>query len=172
MFMNEHSLRKMSESDLEQVLEWRNHPEVRRYMFSTQEIAMDEHAVWYAGAEKSPNIELLIYEQGGTAQGFVNITRSRFAHVADWGFYLSPNAPKGSGRELGKRALKYAFSELRFHKVCGQALGFNTRSISFHTRLGFSEEGRLREQFFDGRHFHDVICFGLLSTEWQSPIED
>lgn len=170
--MTKHRLRPMAESDLEQVLEWRNHPEVRSYMYSTHEIRMDEHCVWFASASKNPAIALLIYEQDGRAQGFVNITRTRCAEVADWGFYLAPDAPKGSGRELGKQALNYAFVQLRLHKVCGQALGFNTRSIAFHKRLGFTEEGRLREQHFDGSQFHDVVCFGLVSNEWQAPVEE
>jgi RimJ/RimL family protein N-acetyltransferase len=92
--------------------------------------------------------------------------------VADWGFYLAPDAPKGSGRELGKQALDYAFTQLGLHKVCGQALGFNKRSIAFHTALGFTEEGCLREQHFNDGKFHDVVCFGLLSHEWQARAKD
>jgi len=170
--MIEHRLRPMAESDLEQVLEWRNHPDIRRYMYSTHAIRMDEHRRWYTNASKNPAIALLIYEQGEEAKGFVNITRTRCPEVADWGFYLAPNAPKGSGRELGKHALNYAFTHLGLHKVCGQALGFNERSIIFHKRLGFTEEGRLREQHFDGKQFHDVVCFGLLSNDWQVPAKD
>ena len=172
MAMNDHSLRPMVEADLEQVLVWRNHPEVRRYMYSTHEIRKDEHCVWFTNANNNPAVALLIYEQEGKSQGFVNITRTHSAEVADWGFYLAPDAPKGSGGGLGKQALNYAFEQLRLHKVCGQALGFNTRSIAFHKRLGFTEEGCFREQYFDGSQFHDVLCFGLLSNEWQAPVED
>jgi UDP-4-amino-4,6-dideoxy-N-acetyl-beta-L-altrosamine N-acetyltransferase len=162
----------MNESDLEQVLKWRNHPDVRSYMYSTHEIRMDEHRAWYAHASKNPAKALLIYERDGQACGFVNITRTRCPAVADWGFYLAPDAPRGSGRGLGTHALNYAFAQLGLHKVCGQALGFNARSIAFHTRLGFTEEGRLRDQHFDGDQFHDVVCFGLLSNEWQEPAEE
>lgn len=166
--MPEHTLRAMTESDLDQLLQWRNQPEVRRYMYTNHEIQIDEHHKWFAGANKNPDIELLIYQQGAKPQGFVNITRTRCPEVADWGFYLAPNAPKGSGRELGKQALNYAFSQLDLHKICGQALGFNERSIAFHKALGFNEEGRLREHHFDGNQFHDVMCFGLLNREWQT----
>ena len=168
----EHTLRPMIESDLEQVLKWRNHPDVRSYMYSTHEIRMDEHRAWYAHASKNPAIDLLIYEQNGQAYGFANITLTRCPEVADWGFYIAPGAPKGCGRELGARTLNYAFVKLSLHKICGQALGFNERSISFHKRLGFVEEGRLRDQHFHGDQFQDVVCFGLLSSEWQVLAED
>ena len=170
--MTGHTLRPMSESDLEQVLMWRNSPDVRSYMYSTHEIRMCEHRTWYLKASKNPAITLLIFEQGEKARGFVNLTRARCPEVADWGFYLAPDAPRGSGRELGKQALNHAFEQLRLHKVCGQVLDFNTRSIAFHRRLGFSEEGRLRDQHFDGDQFHDVVCFGLLSNEWRALEED
>lgn len=167
-----HKLRPMTESDLECVLQWRNHPEVRRYMYTTHEIHLYEHRKWFSGASENPAVELLIYEQDDKAQGFVNITRTRSREVADWGFYLAPAAPRGSGRELGTQTLNHAFEDLGLHKLCGQALGFNERSISFHKRLGFTEEGRLREQHFDGSQFHDVVCFGLLKCEWQAQVKD
>src|SRR5690554_7482984 len=101
--MTDHTLRRMSESDLEQVLQWRNHLEVRRFMYTTHEIRLEEHRKWFAGASMNPATELLIYQQEGKAQGFVNITRAHCAEVADWGFYLAPDAPRGSGWELGKQ---------------------------------------------------------------------
>ena len=162
----------MVEADLEQVLEWRNHPEVRNYMYSSHEILTNEHRAWFNKAKNSSGVALLIYEKSSQAQGFVNITRTRCAEVADWGFYLAPDALTGSGSELGKLALNYAFTRLKLHKVCGQALGFNTRSIAFHKKLGFTEEGCLREHHFDGSQFHDVLCFGILSKEWKLPVED
>ena len=169
--MTMHILRPMTEADLEQVLEWRNHFEVRRYMYTTHEISLEEHRNWFAGVSKNPAVNLMIYEHLDQALGYVNITRVRCHEVADWGFYVAPDAPKGTGRSLGKQALSYAFTELGLHKVCGQALGFNYRSIAFHKALGFLEEGRLRDQHFDGTAFHDVVCFGLLKYEWHAKVE-
>lgn len=170
--MIKHKLRPMIEDDLKLVLQWRNHADIRRYMYTTHEIEMEEHRNWFANASKNPAVYLLIYEYLGQACGFVNITRGRCFQVADWGFYLAPDAPKGTGRSLGKQALVYAFDELELHKVCGQALGFNERSITFHKALGFTEEGRLRDHHFDGAAFHDVVCFGLLEHEWQTKVKE
>ena len=165
-------LRVMSSLDLEQVLEWRNHPNIRRYMYRTHEITIDEHRKWFDLASKNRAITLLIYEQDEKMRGFVKITQATCAQVADWGFYLAPNSPKGTGRNLGTTALTYAFTQIGLHKVCGQAIAFNRRSIDFHKALGFAEEGRMQEQHFDGDKFHDVVCFGLLRDVWQSAEED
>lgn len=161
------SIRVMSADDLHSVLAWRNHPDIRRYMYTQHEITLEEHRAWFERASQDPRKHLLVFEVGGVAQGFVNITEQISPGVADWGFYIAPDATKGTGRQLGQTALQYAFKSLRLHKVCAQALAFNERSIKFHRGLGFQQEGILRDQHYDGENYHAVICFGLLSTEWQ-----
>lgn len=160
--------RDMTEADLEMVLRWRNHPEVRRYMYTTHEISPEEHAHWYRRAAVDPKKHLLIYEGNNEPLGFVNITEINEDGIAEWGFYVSPDAAKGTGKNLGNVALSYAFKTLRLHKLCGQALDSNERSIRFHEQLGFQREGLLRHQHFDGHNYIDVICFGLLANEYQN----
>jgi RimJ/RimL family protein N-acetyltransferase len=40
-------------------------------------------------------------------------------------------------------------------------------SIAFHQKLGFVEEGRLREQQRIANQYHTLFCFGLLAKDWQ-----
>lgn len=161
-------VRPMKHADLERVLAWRNHPEVRRYMYAQHIIAPEEHQCWFEKTLHNPRKHLLIFESGGQSLGFIHFSELATGRVADWGFYAAPDAPKGCGRQLGRAALSHAFADLKLHKVCGQALAFNERSIRFHQSLGFQQEGALRDQHFDGEHYHHIICFGLLSHEWQA----
>lgn len=159
-------VRKMRPGDLEQVLAWRNHPDVRRYMYTRHEISPEEHQRWFEHAAADPARHLLVFEMSGIACGVIHFHQYKSAAIADWGFYLAPDAQKGVGGMLGKAALHYAFDDMRWHKVCGEALAFNERSLRFHRRLGFLQEGVRRQQCFDGQHYHDVVCFGLLREEW------
>ena len=156
----------MQESDLELVLSWRNHIDVRQYMYTQHEISLTEHTNWFNKVSKDDNYNLLIFEIDSKALGFVNIHQIAQGGIADWGFYTSPNAPKGTGSKLGEQALDYAFNTLQLHKLCGQALDFNEASIRFHKRLGFKKEGVLEQHHFDGQKYYDVICFGLLASEY------
>lgn len=160
-------IRPMVQADLERVLAWRNHPDVRRYMYTQHEITLDEHLRWFERNLSDPKKHLLIFVVNQQPLGFVNFTKAVNGGIADWGFYVAPDAPKGSGRQLGCAALSHAFTQLEFHKVCGQALAYNQRSIQFHQSLGFQQEGILLDQHFDGERYHNVICFGLLCPEWQ-----
>jgi UDP-4-amino-4,6-dideoxy-N-acetyl-beta-L-altrosamine N-acetyltransferase len=160
-------VRIMRHTDLERVLAWRNHPDIRRYMYTQHEIGLPEHHDWFNSAAQDPCQHLLIFELRGTALGFIKFSQLAGSSIADWGFYIAPDAPQGSGRQLGNSACEYAFQQLDLHKICGQALELNERSINFHRRMGFQQEGFLRDQHFDGEHYHSIICFGLLRSEWQ-----
>lgn len=160
-------LRDMSVQDLERVLQWRNHDSVRRFMYTQHCITMEEHRRWFERCAEDPKRHLLIFEEAGIPLGFVNITHDENEAIADWGFYTSPTAKRGTGTNLGRKALRYAFETMELHKLCGQALDFNKGSIRFHEKLGFIREGVLREQHFDGTEYHDIVCFGLLKHEWQ-----
>lgn len=166
MSQSNSQLRLVQEADLPMLLNWRNHPDVRRFMYSQHEISLVEHTRWFAGASVDPTRHLLIYQVADQPLGFVSFRQLRGAPVAEWGFYLAPDAPRGTGSALGRAALDYGFTQLGLHKVCAEALGYNERSRHFHAKLGFVQEGILRDHYFDGSRYHAVHCFGLLASEW------
>ena len=162
----QYSLRPMTTADLGSVLELRNHADIRRYMLTQHEISPEEHASWFDRTSQMQGVELLVFEGAGSCCGFVQFKETNYRGVSDWGFYVAPAAPKGTGRILGLAALNHAFKNANSNKICGQALHWNKPSIEFHKSLGFMQEGILREQHFDGISYHDMFCFGLLKREW------
>lgn len=158
-------VRPMTHMDLEQVLSWRNDADVRRYMYTQHEISLEEHTRWFERATLECTRHLLIFESDEIPVGFINIHELSPGGIADWGFYAAPDAPQGTGRRLGESALQYAFNQAGLYKICGQAIAYNERSIKFHLNQGFQQEGILRHQHFDGLHYHDVVCFGLLASD-------
>jgi ribosomal-protein-alanine N-acetyltransferase len=75
------------------------------------------------------------------------------------------------GRGLGKAAtrwmVEFGFAQLNLNRVYLSVLDSNSRAQHVYTKIGFVEEGRLREaQYKDGR-YHDVIRMAVLRREWQ-----
>ncbi|HVK99653.1 MAG TPA: UDP-4-amino-4,6-dideoxy-N-acetyl-beta-L-altrosamine N-acetyltransferase [Dongiaceae bacterium] len=172
MMLGQQRVRPMTTDDLQQVLAWRNHEAVRRFMLTQHEISLAEHIQWFARASRDDGRHLLIFETSTSENdsdplGFVSFQALAQGGVAEWGFYVAPGAPRGTGSQMGQTALQYAFDALGFDKVEGQALAHNESSIRFHVRMGFTQEGVLRRHHFDGARYHDLICFGLLANEWQ-----
>jgi len=161
-------VRSMTEDDLPMVLEWRNHPEVRRYMFTQHEISLAEHTDWFMWAVQDNTRRLLIVQEQGSPIGYLQFSNVVTGGVANWGFYARPDAAKGTGRKLGTSALDHAFNELKLHKVCGQAFDTNQASIRFHERLGFKREAVLSYQNRVNDAVQTLIEFGLLDSEWKA----
>lgn len=164
-FLERCRVRPLGEQDLVQVLAWRNHADTRVHMFNQAEIDPVAHRKWFESAHEKGRT-LLIFENDGLSMGFVNFTNLTSRGVAEWGFYAAPGAPKGTGRQMGQAALAFAFTELKLHKVSGQVISTNERSIRLHEHLGFRREGILREHHHQNNRYNDVLCFGLLSAEW------
>ena len=160
------SVRVMTAADLALVLEWRNHPDVRSCMLSQLEISLEEHRQWFDRSLETDSKRLLIFENEAEPMGFVSFNLAG-GGVSEWGFYVRPHAPKGTGTQLGIAAIRYGFDDLKLQKICGRVLGGNDRSIRFHEKLGFKREGVLREHHFDSGHYQDIVCFGLLRREWK-----
>ena len=148
------------------VLSWRNHPDVRRYMFTQHEISPLEHSQWFKKASQDSTLRLLIVQEHDSPLGYVQFSGVEPGGISYWGFYARPNAPKGTGRKLGAAALEHAFGLLQLHKVCGQAIASNHASIRFHESLGFTRDEQLRGYKRVGTHCHSLIGFGLLDKEW------
>jgi UDP-4-amino-4,6-dideoxy-N-acetyl-beta-L-altrosamine N-acetyltransferase len=160
-------IRSMTEGDLPMVLTWRNHPEVRRFMLTQHEISLSEHAQWFHRTVQDTTRRLLIVQEFDNPIGYVQFSGVELGGVADWGFYTRPDAAKGQGRKIGTSALDFAFTHLKLHKVCGQAISSNQASIRFHERLGFKREAELRDQKRINNEYRTLIGFGLLVHEWK-----
>ncbi|MGW8375649.1 GNAT family protein [Streptomyces sp. ODS28] len=62
--------------------------------------------------------------------------------------------------------LRFMFAERRYHKCEARIFAHNEASLELHRRLGFTEEGRLRDHvFLAGRH-HDLVMMGILAEEF------
>src|SRR5690606_37800511 len=73
----------------------------------------------------------------------------------------------GTGTLMGVDAMDHAFMELGLHKVSSEVLAGNEASLYFQKKLGFQQEGLLREAHFDGERHVDVLRLGILRHEWQ-----
>lgn len=74
------------------------------------------------------------------------------------------------GRGLMTRACRalvtYGFRDMRLHRITIRAAPENTRSRAIPQRLGFVEEGVLREACRVGDGFTDLVVYGMLDREW------
>ncbi len=158
-------LRAAALADSATVLGWRNHPGVRRVMFTDHVIAPDEHAAWWQRVMASADHHVLIVVHEGRDCGVVTFTRSKTeapeAGVWDWGFYLDPDAfPQPlqqlrawSGME--EQSIAWAQQQLQARRIDCEVFAFNAAVLALHKRHRFTERDRYpRER---GSETHEVV---------------
>lgn len=75
---------------------------------------------------------------------------------------------QGYGTEAIDRLLGYAFEELGLNRIGLSVFDFNEEAISAYEKLGFVEEGRIRQAIKRRSGFHDAILMSILKSERES----
>lgn len=90
------------------------------------------------------------------------------AYDAELGYELAAKEwNNGYATEAVTAMLKFAFEQLRLHRVAAKVIANNHKSVRLLEKMGMRQEGRLREQeFFKGRYW-DVVLYGMLEEEWR-----
>lgn len=101
--------------------------------------------------------------------GWANLEIDAQAGWAEVGYWLDADF---EGRGLVTRAvsamLDHAFGPLGLHRVGLRAVADNERSRKVADRLGFTQEGVLREYAAFADERRDLVLYSLLAGEWVS----
>ena len=74
---------------------------------------------------------------------------------------------EGFGTEAIRTLLRYAFEERDLHRVALSVFDYNEAAVRSYEKLGFTEEGRLRDALKRDGSFHDAILMSVLAPEWR-----
>lgn len=151
------NVRRATLADCRRVFDWRNHADIRRFMFDNNELIWEQHQAWFHKQLDNPDFQMLIYVVNQTPQGYVSFKKVQSnQNVWEWGFYTAPDCPRGHGSRMGRLALDWAFAALGAREIQAAVLADNSASLKMHEKLGFF---RLPEQ--DG-----IVSFALSAQQF------
>jgi len=103
----------------------------------------------------------------GQLAGVIGLHVRPLSRRAEIGYWLG-EAFQGKGlmTKACKALIDYAFTELKLHRVEIHCAVSNTRSRAIPERLGFQQEGVLREATWTSSGFDDLVVYGMLAHEW------
>jgi RimJ/RimL family protein N-acetyltransferase len=89
-------------------------------------------------------------------------------------FVAKPWRNQGFGGEAVQLLVSYMFQQMNLHKVELNVFAFNPAAVRLYERIGFIQEGRLRQRRFRDGSYHDEVRMGLLREEWllSTPISE
>jgi len=73
---------------------------------------------------------------------------------------------QGFGMDLMQTILEACFAGWGVHRIGVRVEEGNARALALYRRLGFTEEGRLRQAAFRDCRHADVLLLGQLAAEW------
>lgn len=168
------TLRAVEEGDVDHILSWVNDKEIVGNLaaFAGKPLTRDDELAWIRKVRASPDerVFTVLESSSGRYLGQVGLHqiywRSRVARAA-----AIIAAREDMGRGFGSAAiaslLDVAFGELQLHKVWLMSFERNTRARRTWNRLGFIEEGILRDEYFHEGAWHNMVRMGLLAQEWK-----
>ncbi|KAB1196203.1 MULTISPECIES: GNAT family N-acetyltransferase [Haloferax] len=121
--------------------------------------------------EGSDNLSFVV-EAEGERIGIVAVKSLKPARPELVYWFLPAYHGQGYGTEAVGSLVEYVFNAVDCHGLTAIVFEFNEGSRRLLERLGFEEEGRLREHRFVDGAYVDVLRFGLLRREWEQARSD
>lgn len=108
---------------------------------------------------------VLLAEVNGRLAGNLNFmrgARSKISHAGEFGITVDKQYwGQGIGRHLLACFLEWAQRQENIRKINLKVRADNERAIILYKRMGFTEEGLLRREFYSNGIFYDALCMGL-----------
>jgi RimJ/RimL family protein N-acetyltransferase len=160
------TLEPLSDRHLEATLEWLRDPGLRAQIDSLGEPTPEEHRAYWDRRFADESQEAYAVLAGSRHVGAGGLQLDRRRRKAELWLYLGEARGQGIGRAAAALLLRRAFRELELNRVAVRVVATNEAALSFWCSLGFTDEGRAREDsWIEGRPV-DSILLGLLAREW------
>ncbi len=170
------TLREVCDEDFDAVYAYASDPEVVTFMTwgpSTPEETRGFLARAQALAAAVPRVgyELAVVRRSdGRLLGGVGLNRDQAGssramlgycyHRDAWGY--------GYATEAARAVLRFGFEELGLHRVWAGCDPENLGSVRVLTKLGMTQEARLRQDSLVQGEWRDALIFGILRDEWRA----
>ncbi len=120
----------LSFEEKKEVLDWRNHSEIRKWMYDKNEISLQKHLNFIENMPKN-RIYLKVDDLGVINFKILN-------DKVELGIHKNPNKQK-VGKILLDIAIKYAFDELKTKKITLYVFEDNIKAINLYKKFNFIE---------------------------------
>jgi RimJ/RimL family protein N-acetyltransferase len=163
------SLKPITVADLPTIVQWRNDPQVNRWLSDHNKTIETARERFGFLTENPYNRYDGIYDQeklvGYCIVKSVDMERRRceigliIGEPSHWGH--------GVGHEVVSAMLRYCFDELRMHRVIATVVPGNERSSKLFESLGFTCEGTQREALMSHGKLVDLLVYAIDETDYR-----
>lgn len=174
------TLRPPTSEDIDQVLAWRNRPEVTRWLIRTEVEPDAFRETWLGGVDDPKDHSAIALLDGvvvGTGSLWVSDGMGQ-SHTGSetWagseggmGYLIHPaHAGHGYATDIARALLDLAFTELGLHRVTAGCFADNTASWRVMEKVGMRREQHgVKDSWHAELGWVDGFTYAILAEEWE-----
>lgn len=167
-------LRGIEPDDWEYFFRWDQDTDAQRLGYYVTPSQSKEAVRRWAEAESArrpedDNVRMAIETVDRVLVGSLNVHGADTRNgTFEYGIYVGrEHWGHGYGGDAIRVLLRFMFRERRYRKANATVYAFNEASLALHRKLGFVEEGRIRQNFYANGEYHDEYWFGITAAEFE-----
>ncbi len=146
----------LSKEDKILILNWRNHENVRKWMYNSEKILQENHFKFIESLKISKTNKYFLVLQNKKKIGVIYFTNIDDANKdSEFGLYANPEI-KGVGKLLMDTICDYAFEKMSYNKLTAEVFDSNKRAISLYLGKNFKQ---FKAKIIDEKK---IICMELI----------
>jgi len=134
----------LSIKEKKMILEWRNSSEIKNWMYSKDDITLENHLHFIDLLELSKDQQYFVVKKGNKYIGVVDFTEIDYKNSSTYfGLYTNPlEKMKGCGSILQELCIQYAFDVLKLNKIKLEVFSDNLKAIHLYKKFKFKERNK------------------------------
>lgn len=162
-------LRRITDNDLEQLMNWRNDPAISKYMFTDVKLNMDMQRAWFAKYKNDDSQIRWIVWVDDVPVGSLYVTNIDHKNFnGEFGVFIARKELVDLKTLLTLHWSMYEY--IYTHTEINHLYAYNMEGNEAVTRLsrahGCKVEGKLIQHVYKYGRFHDVNIVGITKEQW------
>ena len=162
-------LRPMTEADTDLIVNWRNKDAIRKNFIYQLPFTRESHQNWVRTMVNTGKVVqmMICLTENDAAVGSVYIRDIDLVHhKGEYGIFIGEDAARGIGigTEAAKLMARYAFEELKLHKLFLRVFADNPQAIRSYEKAGFRQEAYCRDDVCIDGVYRDMVFMAMINT--------
>ncbi len=153
-------LRKLSISDTSNIVKWRNSPEVKKNLYSQEDVTEEQHIGYYHKYVETGRVSQFIIVADGIDCGTTflkNIDQEKLE--AEFGIFIGELEYRGKGISTiaTKKIVDYGFNTLNLKRVYLTVFEDNIPAIRGYLKAGFTKTGLIDKGYCRNNVYYNIV---------------
>ena len=160
-------LRAITEHDTNNIVRWRNNPQVAKNFIYRAPFTYEGHMHWLKTKVKTGNVIQYIIEQKHLGHDVGSVYLRDIDYInnsAEYGIFIGEDTARGQGigTEAARLFLQFALGQVGLHRVFLRVFANNAAAISSYKKVGFVTEGVFHDMVYLDGKYHDIQFMAVI----------